>query len=297
MNNFISHPDNADTVTSPGSEAPLEGVPGLNGFISLPGKGQPGTGCGSEILISCGECGKVHEVTSTCMKRQCPSCWRSWAHKLALKSSLRMWSGGLFKMKGRRGFRILHTVLSFPEEQLEILRPRVRRILKDRGIIGGLSIFHPFRQDDEHNFVPDGYVHFHVIGIAPGHVDTQQKGEDYVFKVIRDAKRGNFKGFQKPKEISACLYYLLTHCGVMEGRHSLTWFGALSYNCFTMETWEKMFPELWEYMKPKGRECPFCGSRDTHAIFGWEYEEALFETPCRTVWAPVGVNPLELYGT
>lgn len=259
----------------------------------LPGHGTPGSMCGENILIGCESCGKTHDVKSSCMKRECPECWRKWAHKLAIKSSMRMWSGGLFKMKGRRGFRLLHTVISFPHDTLGSLRTKARKIAKEHGIVGGLIIYHPFRQDDEHNFIPDGYTHFHVIGLAPGNVTPGGKNSDYIFKVIRDAKRGDYKGFRKPKDISACIYYLLTHCGIMEGSHSLTWFGALSYNSFSLEVWEKHFPELHEYLKPKPRQCPHCGSDDTYPIFGWEYEYMMPDA--MTVWAPRNVPPLEYF--
>lgn len=236
----------------------------------LPGKGEVSFGCGDDILVGCGSCGQTHEVTSKCMKRQCPDCWRSWAHKLAKKSGLRMWSGGLFKMKGRRGFRFLHIVVSFTHGPLKELRKRCRAVAKRHGISGGLTIYHPFRQDEERQFVPDGYVHFHIIGLAVGHVDPGDNNGEYVFKVIRDAKRGDYRGLKKPKEIQALIYYLLTHCGVIEGSHALTWFRALSYNQFNMETWEKHFPLLWEHLQSKNRLCPHCGSDDTYLIQGWE---------------------------
>lgn len=184
-------------------------------------------------------------------------------------------------MKGRRGFRLLHCVVSFPQGDMRTLRKRAIKIAKRHGICGGLSIFHPFRQDDDRQFVPDGYVHFHLIGLAPGHIDPGALGSDYVFKVIRDAKRGDYRGFKKPKEITACIFYLLTHCGVVGGAHALTWFGALSYNCFSMEAWETHFPEVIAYLQPRGRECPFCGSTETYIIFDWEVEipEGMWKPP------------------
>lgn len=237
---------------------------------TLPGGGLPGIGCGDDLLLGCGECGQVHTVTSRCMKRECPDCWRSWAHKLAKKSSLRMWSGGLFKMKGRRGFRFLHVVISFPHGDLKDLRKQCRVVAKDHGISGGLTIYHPFRQDDDHQFVPDGYVHFHIIGLAVGHVKPGSEGLGYVFKVIKDAKRKDYRGFRRPRDISACVYYLLTHCGVIRGSHALTYFGALSYNMFNNEAWETHFPEVINYLKPTRSQCPHCGSTDTYPIFEWE---------------------------
>lgn len=115
-------------------------------------------------------------------------------------------------------------------------------------------------------------MHFHIIGLAIGHVKPGAPGDDYVFKVIRDAKRGDYRGFRKPKEIGAAIYYLLTHCGVIQGSHALTWFGIMSYNSFNNEAWETHFPEVIEYLKPRKPECPHCGSTDTYAIMGWEYE-------------------------
>lgn len=254
----------------------------------LPGQGDRPLGCGEPVILGCNECGQVHEIISRCNKRECPECWRTWAHKLATRSGLRMWSGSQFKMKGRHGYRILHIVVSFPHGDVKLLRQRVRTIAKDRGINGGLIIFHPFRKDDDQQFVPDGYVHFHIIGLAPGHVTTGAYGEDYVFKVIRDGRRGDFRGYQKPNEVNATIYYLLTHCGIIGGMHSLTWFGCLSYNQFNNETWEKAFPELAEYLKPKRSICPHCGSDDTFP-FMFECEPYIERERIRT-------GPLDCYG-
>jgi hypothetical protein len=134
---------------------------------------------------------------------------------------------------------------------------------------GGLGVYHPFRQDDFGSYVLDGCIHFHMVVLAHGDVlpGGLLADGDVVFKVLRDAEYGDFRGFRGPVGIRRHLKYLLSHCGIVEGRHALTWWGSLSYRALPGEELRAAYPDAWDelYALPVVR-CPRCGSRSTFEI-------------------------------
>lgn len=246
---------------------------------TLPGKGEPGGDCGETVWRFCGDCNHSFSTTSKCLMRTCPNCWRSWAWKEARVSGLRMWSGSILVMGRRRGFRLLHCVVSFPAmDDLSEARIRVRKICKAHGISGGLTIFHPFRDQTNDGFVPDDYWHFHIIGLAENEV-TPGTRTDYIFKVIKDARNKDYSGYKRCREIKATVFYLLTHAGIVRGRHALTWFGKLSYNMLSTEKLIDAYPYFARVLEERpGHRCPACGSEDTYVALDY------------TSWPPEGIG-------
>lgn len=250
--------------------------------VPLPGQGKVSTGCNEDLLLYCGDCGHHYEVKSKCMKKSCPNCWRSWAASTARKSSLRLWAGVKKVMKGKgkpqKHYRILHATVSHRIKGLEsiaLFRKKTIKLLKAKGISGGWLTFHPIRKGVEDAWLPDGTVHFHCIGLAPGNVEGGGT-KDCVFKVIEDAKRRDYRGFKRIREITSCMFYLLTHCGVVEKSHSITWFGCLSYNMLPNRTLEEFSPEMWEWINTKPVQiCPECGSDQVFPLFDWVIESAM----------------------
>lgn len=235
--------------------------------VQLPGAGAPGASCGSPVPMHCNHCGHHWIAESSCMLRTCPHCWRKWAYKEAKAAGLRMWAGSILRVGRRRGFRLLHAVVSFRIEEdgdpLTSYRKKAIKILKHHGLSGGIMIWHPFRQDDDKDYIPDGTVHFHVIALARSDVIPADATHDYVFKVIRDAKNGDYCGFRRARDIKACIFYLLTHAGILKGRHSATWYGELSYNMLSTGALENAYPDMFEAKDRMRRElCPKCKSED-----------------------------------
>ncbi|MFB6198537.1 MAG: hypothetical protein ABEI52_09775, partial [Halobacteriaceae archaeon] len=59
--------------------------------MTLPGKGEPGSGCGEWYPEKfCDECGEPHLGRSACQQRTCPECWRTWARNRAEKITRRL---------------------------------------------------------------------------------------------------------------------------------------------------------------------------------------------------------------
>jgi len=240
-------------------------------IISLPGHGEPGVDCGQEIPMHCNHCGHTWVGNRSCMGRTCPHCWRKWAHKESRAAGLRVWGGISLIAPKRTGRRIVHAVVSFVTSgDLATDRKAAVKIMKSQGISGGILIFHPFRQDDDGQYIPQTHVHFHIIGLARGAISPGASG-NFIFKVIPDAKNHDFRGFQDVTGIKACIFYLLTHCGIQDGRHAVTWFGELSYNQLSNDTLYKAIPELKrEIERHPEKKCPVCGSEDTEP--DWIYD-------------------------
>lgn len=248
----------------------------------LPGKEGVGVGCGLEMPIFCNSCGASYTISSSCMKRGCPNCYEKWASKEARVSSTRLWMASHIISKGKpfkRGFRVIHAVVSMPEGD-DDARAKARVVCKRHGLLGGLMVWHPFRKDEDKEFVPDGHVHYHVIGLAKGDIlpGGLASDGDVVFKFIKDAERGDYRGFMRVREVKRCIQYLLTHCGIMKGVHTLTWWGCMSYNSMSNKTLDIEFPGVMKEVKEFRRKCKFCGSEDLdlgfhvdRTAFPWEY--------------------------
>lgn len=243
----------------------------------LPGHGAPGGDCGTSIPHHCNSCGHTYTLKSACMLRVCPNCWQKWARREARVSGERLWAGANLIMRGtpkRAGYRVVHAVVSMPDQgdDINVQRDKARRVIKRHGLVGGLTIYHPFRKGDEDDFVHDGHVHFHVVGIAPGDITPGGNDCGAVFKVIRDAKRGDYWGLRECGEVRDLVFYLLTHCGIIEGKHALTWYGSLSYNSLSNRTLDEAYPGYLERARAgPPKRCPACGSEDVEPdwIMDW----------------------------
>lgn len=226
----------------------------------LPGMGEQGEGCGEPSAHYCTSCGQSFWALSTCRQRECPDCYELWASIEARRASKRIWIARREAFRHGILARVLHCVVSFPVDDLTLneARAKARRIARAKGISGEMTIFHPFRQDDDNEWWMDGTIHFHLIGLALGNVHPAVQGEDFVWKVIKDARRGDYRGFQKLRHLKSCIAYQLSHCGIVDAHHSVTWSGSLSYNQLKQSIVDG-FPDAPE----KGRKCPKCGSRET----------------------------------
>lgn len=108
------------------------------------------------------------------------------------------------------------------------------KLSKTVGLYGGLSIFHPFRCDTaEWYWSP----HFHTIGYGWIH-GTKEVYEDQGWVI---------KNIGVRKDVVRVVSYALSHAGIREGNHAVTWFGELSYAKLKVE------------LEPDDEnKCPFC---------------------------------------
>ncbi len=98
------------------------------------------------------------------------------------------------------------------------LKDKARKLMNQAGIEGGLMIYHPFGFDKkEKKWVVR--PHFHILGF--GWVINTKKISDSDGWVIKN------KGLRD--SLHSTIYYQLSHAGISDGVHVITWFGSLSY--------------------------------------------------------------------
>ena len=238
---------------------------------SLVGRGESYDDCGKTLVFGClnvEEHTQAHldkEVVGkvfldlrkrACLRSVCPICYEKWAGKEAHKIEYRL-------SQWRSSGKAIHLMISVPRGlwhvPLEDLRPRIYKVARRVGFFGGSCIVHPFRQKCRVCHSPkDTFTerclscgcsqfswvfnpHFHLIGfgwIRGDRVKEQYEKSGWITKNlgVRDS-------------VFSTAHYQLSHCGTKEGKHSVTWFGRLSYNKL------KVVPEIVEK-----RTCPLCGA-------------------------------------
>jgi len=251
--------------------------------FALVGSGDAYAGCGSYYTVGClnveGHKGKVllgvhfdnkvylerHRIS--CHRPLCPICWSGWANREADKAEARL---NAFHLKGV-DLKPIHVVVSVPHADyglgLAELRKRVYLALKMVHCLGGMMIFHSKRQNDAGlwYFSP----HFHVVGygwIADVHQNFVRSG--YIVKNV---------GVRKT--VRGTIFYQLSHCGISENHHSVTWFGALSYNRLSVD-----------YEVRGVRRCPLCGARLRRVEWIGEGPSPLPNSPAESVDWNFGVG-------
>jgi len=187
------------------------------------------------------ENGKIEAQTyqMKCVRSRCKLCSGSWLARETSKAYKRIkkfetWFAGRDKIK--------HVIVSVPRweqgKPLEELRKDMRKLCKRAGLRGGLDVVHPFRcKDGKWYFSP----HFHVM--AYGWVS----GTENIFKekgwIIKN------KGLRR--SIKGTISYILSHAGIKKRRHTLTWWGELSYSKLKLEKDEE---------DEKKHCCTLCGA-------------------------------------
>jgi len=182
----------------------------------------------------------------SCFRSACKKCWlKKWLARESSRSTKRIENYvALAQRNGFRNKKPIHVIVSPPWNQkydrFDLLKEKCRRMMKEAGIIGGLLIYHPFRLDKETN-IWVVHPHFHVIGFG-WVVNTSRisSKEGWIIKNkgIRDS-------------LHSTIYYQLSHAGVSEKIHSITWFGTLGYR-------SKYANEIKVEKEELDPNCPFC---------------------------------------
>jgi len=252
---------------------------GIHCGWSVPGNGVAYADCGALRFRGClnvdehggalddpGRQGKayVQGYYRSCNRKECPKCCGSWASLEANRAVYRLLSFCVSRDLVReiysimdderrsryleRAFsharkKVIHVIFSVPRdfyhEDISVLRASLYKIAKKCGLSGGLAIFHPFRSKD---WSP----HFHVLAFGwVRHVKVLYERYGWVIKNV---------GVRKT--VFGTLIYQLSHAGVHEDHHTVTWFGSLSYN--------KMFVDPLPECRPV---CPLCGGSLVDLVF------------------------------
>lgn len=267
-----------------------ESLPVLADF-PLVGSGEKYDSCGLWFTVGClnGEGhqgmnldgvnmnGKAYleKHVQSCHRALCPVCWEYWANREKDNASKRIHS---FHLEGRN-LQPIHLIVGVPSFDfglsLQELRKKVYKSLKEVHCLGGMMIFHPRRKNafsGEWYFSP----HFHVLG----------------FGWILDVRRNYFKSGYVVKNVGirksleGTIWYQLSHAGVPDKKHGISWFGCLSYNKLHVKKEEE-----------KEHLCPICGEflrkvvwigKGIEPCFKDEFEGfSFFDSPDNWMYSPL----------
>jgi hypothetical protein len=180
----------------------------------------------------------VRKVHHWCNKPTCPVCYRSgWAIREAGNIERRLAEAS------KRWGLVEHIVASVPIRNYgltyEGLRKDVIKALAERGVVGGVLIFHAFRFSRRRfwYFSP----HWHVLGFVLGGYRCRSCKRT-CFKGCGGFKDRSYRCFEKDgyivkvlgerKTVFGTAWYQLNHASIVKGRvrfHVTTWFGVCSY--------------------------------------------------------------------
>ena len=177
----------------------------------------------------------VKQFQRSCYRGACRTCYQKWIARESNKATRRINTyAELSKEKP------IHLLLSVPQHSYDtpvpILRKKMSTIIKDIKLKGALVIFHPFRFNSRERrfyYAP----HFHLVGFG------YPTGISEAF-----SKHGWFiKNLGTRNSVFQTISYLMSHCGVRKGNHTVTWVGRLSYSKLKVEK------------EPPNTHCPCCG--------------------------------------
>ena len=214
----------------------------------LPATSEPHYWCGIWKTVGClnseyhekigyGRRNYVKQFQRSCYRGRCKTCYLKWIARESNKATRRIETySNLSKEKP------IHVLLSPPPSQhdlpVKLLRKKMSEIFKKTNMTGAMVIFHPFKFRDkirQFYYAP----HFHLVGFGRGYTISEAFG-----------KYGWFiKNHGKRESVFQTVSYLMSHCGIKKGYHTVTWIGRLSYSKLKIEK------------EPPNTHCPCCGEK------------------------------------
>ena len=198
----------------------------------------------------------IQHTKLSCFRSACEYCWmEKWLARESRRATLRIENyQKVIKEIGKTRFtNPIHVIVSPSWKdkfvRYDLLKKRCRELLDEAGIVGGLMIYHPFSLDKK-KMKWICRPHFHVIGFGWVH-DT---------KKICDENGWVIKNKGVRKSLYSTIYYQLSHAGVSDNIHSVTWFGELGYRSKYAEQIKVENEEPNDY-------CEFCGKILVNAEF------------------------------
>jgi len=198
----------------------------------------------------------IHHTKLSCFRSACEYCWlEKWLARESRRATLRIENyQKVVKQLGKTRFtNPIHVIVSPSWKdkfmRFDLLKKKCREILTKSGVKDGLMIYHPFSLDKKKM----RWVcrpHFHVIGfgwLLENNKNMNKDGWVIKNKGVRDS-------------LHSTVYYQLSHAGVSDNIHSVTWFGELGYRSKYAELIKVENEEPNDY-------CDFCGRILVNAEF------------------------------
>lgn len=257
--------------------------------MTLPGKGEKGDGCGEWYPREfCDECGEPHFGMSVCQKRSCPDCWRSWSRRRAEKITRRL-AAARHDGEEWSEKRAIHAMVSPPEGEIQSLRDvqegfrDAYELAKEKGVRGGVVIFHGFRVKPEWRKVwakktnggengPKLWAwvrehskdwrsltywspHFHILGLsADFEADDPDEQDGWVARRIRSLEGFRLSDIESYEDMVGASMYLLSHATFESdtSKDCVRWFGDLATTKFSPQ--EELSKGAWDTIQRKAAE-------------------------------------------
>ncbi len=239
--------------------------------------------CGKGFFKMCPIDNFVRKFVYHCGRIGCEICAKRAGARLAKKIERRIWLYSLkikHDTKGRRNPLPSHVIEAIdPKDDFwSWKKGRQTRILKKirllAGITGGAEINHLWAFDKS-DLKPFYRPHKHLIAfgwIKENASDLIKKefGIDVVYHKVRGGT------LRSRVDVFAVAFYQLSHCAVKHNKHSVKYFGDLSYNKISNKTLEKYKDEeyiLQDSIIEKTKCCPDCDEKLIPAKINKIYED------------------------
>ena len=227
--------------------------------------------CGKGYFKICSIDNFARKFVYHCGRIGCEICAKRAGARTAKKIERRIWLYGLrikHITKGRRKPLPSHIIEAIDpksdfwnwhkQKQTETLK-KIRKLV---GLSGGAEINHLWAFDKS-NMTPFYRPHKHLIVFGwlksnASELIKKEFGIDLVYHKVRDGT------LYSRLDVFAVAFYQLSHCAVKHNKHSIKWFGNLSYNKISNKTLEEYKDE--EYIKQdevieKTKCCGICNER------------------------------------
>lgn len=238
--------------------------------MTIPGMSERGANCGEWYPAEfCESCGAVHAGVSRCHQRGCPDCWATWTGNRAESIVRRLTAYRFTKPPGVER-RVVHAVASPPPGEVRTLadvgryRRKAQERLKERGVRGGVMVFHGFRvkqsvqetyrelrdaeavdgglwqfvRENDRDWRSQTYwsPHFHVIG-SSAEFDADNGEDDWVIRRLSSADPlKSLADTAAYTSVAKMSRYILSHATFeSDGVRAVSWFGALHATQFDPE--------------------------------------------------------------
>jgi hypothetical protein len=243
----------------------------------LPGWGEARSTCGEPVYLGHLLDRDLHYVKHkrSCHRFECPTCWQSWKKRAVLDIVDRLQE--YIKLTHRK---MVHYVVSPPQsieydtiETYRKLRKEAYRVAKQRGIKGGVMIFHEraARYSDPKTYEKSHCsrgAHFHIVG--DGWLSNVREFFLEDGWIVKNLRLRNLGGVYRT------LNYVLDHAvrGYPAISHptldnvvrleTITWFGTMSYNQLKIQ----------KFSGSDSIFCPICKEeipKNDWYVLGWTY--------------------------
>ncbi len=259
----------------------------------LPGTFDSYNICGKGYFKICPTDKFVRRFVYHCGRMGCETCAKRAGSRMAKKIERRIWLYGLRiqSLSNGKNNPLSSHVIEAIDPASEFWNyskvkqtSTLKKARKLAGITGGAEINHLWRFDKE-SLTPRYSPHKHLIAygwIKENAYDIIQEKLGLKINYIK-VRNGTLTD---RVDVFATAYYQLSHCAVKENKHSVKWFGSLSYSKISNKVLEQYKDEEYKLQDDaieKTKQCPVCSERLIPAKINLLFEQW-------RKWIPPGIS-------